>query len=369
MATIVIASGGTGGHLYPTIAIAEAIRESHPDVRIVFIGTPDRIEAREVPRSGFEFFPIEIKAPGRSVAKLLSFSVQYYKALRRSKEILKEISASAFLGGGAYLSVPVAFAAKRRGIPIALLEINAVIGRANRIISKDASKIFVSYQEAISQFRSVNPAKIEMIGTPVRSNLDKHITMEEGRKHFGLDPARKTLLVFGGSLGARSLNEAMEQSAQKLLDEGLNIIWQTGPSTSSESLREVFSDHSRIYIREFISEMPEAYAASDLVVCRAGASTLAELSTLGKAAILVPYPLAVNDHQTKNADSFHDRGAARVIIDRELPMKFEAEVLSLLGDDLARTQMEQAMLANENLTARTVVAEYLVKQAMAQQAM
>lgn len=366
MATIVIASGGTGGHLYPTIAIAEAIRESHPEIRIVFIGTPDRIEAREVPRSGFEFFPIEIKAPGRSIGKLLSFSMQYYKALRRSKKILEEVEASAFLGGGAYLSVPVAFAAKRKRIPIALLEINAVIGRANRIIAKDASKIFVNYLEAIKQFRGVKPSKVEVIGTPVRDGLRKHITATDGRKHFGLDPIRKTLLVFGGSLGARSLNEAMQQSVQKFLDEGLNIIWQTGPSLSSEAVREIFPDHTRIYIREFITEMPEAYAASDLVVCRAGASTLAELSTLGKAAILVPYPLAVKDHQTKNADTFRDRGAARIITDRELPMKFEAEVLSLLRDSEALEQLRTAMHAKENLTARTVVADYLVKQAMAQ---
>jgi UDP-N-acetylglucosamine--N-acetylmuramyl-(pentapeptide) pyrophosphoryl-undecaprenol N-acetylglucosamine transferase len=133
-------------------------------------------------------------------------------------------------------------------------------------------------------------------------------------------------------------------------------------------VREIFPDHTRIYIREFISEMPEAYAASDLVVCRAGASTLAELSTLGKAAILVPYPLAVKDHQTLNAETFRERGAARVITDRELPMKFEAEVLALLNDTEARTQMAAAMIVKENVTARTVVADYLVKQAVAQSA-
>ena len=155
MATIVIASGGTGGHLYPTIAVAEKIRESNPEIRIVFIGTPDRIEAREVPKAGFEFFPIEIKAPGKSIGSLLKFSALYYKALRRSKRILNEVGASAFLGGGAYLSVPVAFAAKRRRIPIALLEINAVIGRANRIIAKDADKVFVSYAETIKDRKSV----------------------------------------------------------------------------------------------------------------------------------------------------------------------------------------------------------------------
>lgn len=360
MSTIVIASGGTGGHLYPTIAVAEAIRASRPDIRVVFIGTPNRIEAREVPRLGFDFFPIEISAPGKSARSLAKFPTQYYKAYRRSKEILESVKASAFLGGGAYLSVPVAFAAKRRGIPIALLEINAVAGRANRVIAKDADTIFVSYKESIAQFPPSIRSRIHVIGTPVRDSLLQQPAPAEARTHFGLDPLRKTLLVFGGSLGARSLNAAMKQSLRALLADGMNVIWQTGTSENAESLRSEFSETTRVCIREFISEMPEAYAASDLVVCRAGASTLAELSTLGKPAILIPYPLAAMNHQEKNAIAYRDRGAARVIADHAITTELESAVLSLMHDDEARDAMAKKMLATENITARNVVADYLI---------
>lgn len=362
MSTIVIASGGTGGHLYPTIAVAEAIRDSHPEIRIVFVGTKNRIESREVPRLGFEFFPIEIAAPGRSIGSLAKFPLQYYKAFRRSKHILEEVNAGAFLGGGAYLSVPVAFAAKRRGIPIALLEINAVAGRANRVIAKDATKIFVSYKESIAQFPSGVEARTQVIGTPVRDGILKPIDVAAARTHFGLDPNRKTLLVFGGSLGARSLNAAMKACAQTFLDAGMNVIWQTGSSENADALRSQYADPSRICIREFISEMPEAYAASDLVVCRAGASTLAEISTLGKPAILIPYPLAAMNHQEKNAVAYRDRGAAIVITDSAIGAELSGAVRSLMGDDATRATMAKKMLASENITARNVVADYLIAQ-------
>lgn len=362
MSTIVIASGGTGGHLYPTVAIAEAIRAMRPDIQIVFIGTSDRIESREVPRLGFDFYPIEIQAPRKSVRHLLRFPIKFWQAYRRSLRILCELDAKAFLGGGAYLSVPVAYAAKKKNIPIAILEINAVVGRANRIIAPRADRLFISYPEAKKQFSSSLAAKTQVIGTPIRDSLKESILPATGRDHFGLDPDRKTLLVFGGSLGARSLNEAMRLSAQHFLDAGLNVIWQTGASANIVELQEAFPESSRICIRQYISEMPEAYAASDLVVARAGASTLAELSTLGKAAILVPYPLAAMNHQEKNANSFRDRGAARVILDGDIVSSLQNEVLKLMGDDTQRNDLAKKMLADENITARNVVAKYLIEQ-------
>ena len=362
MSTIVIASGGTGGHLYPTIAVAEAIREMRPDIQIVFIGTSDRIESREVPRLGFDFYPIEIQAPRKSVRHMLRFPIKFWQAYRRSKQILTELNASAFLGGGAYLSVPVAYAAKSKNIPIALLEINAVVGRANRIIAPRANKIFVSYPEAKKQFSGELGAKAQLIGTPIRNSLNNQIEPATGRDHFGLDPNRKTVLVFGGSLGARSLNEAMRASVKHFLDAGLNVIWQTGASSNLEELHRDFPESSRICIRQYISEMPEAYAAADLVVARAGASTLAELSTLGKAAILVPYPLAAMNHQEKNANSFRDRGAARVIIDKDIVATLSVKVLELMNNDEQRNELAKKMLADENITARNVVAKYLIEQ-------
>lgn len=365
MSTIVIASGGTGGHLYPTIAVAEAIREARQDIRIVFIGTSNRIESKEVPRLGFEFFPIEISAPRRSPKSLRKFPMQYYRAYRRSIAILNEVNASIFLGGGAYLSVPVAYAAKRMNIPIALLEINAVAGRANRIIANNASKIFVTYKECIKQFPPSSSSRMQIIGTPIRESLHREIDAKSAREHFGLNPIQKTLLVFGGSLGAKSLNEAMKASLPQLLASGMNIIWQTGSSEHLEELRDSYGNTSQLCIREFISDMPEAYAAADLVVSRAGASTLAELSSLGKPAILVPYPFAAMNHQEHNAIAYRDRGAALIIGDDSIGAELISAVEKLMNNTVAREEMAKKMYASENITARNVVADYLIANARA----
>ncbi len=360
--TIVIASGGTGGHLYPTIAVAEEIRTTHPEIQVVFIGTPNRIEAREVPRAGFEFRPIEISAPGKSFPQLMKFPLQYQRAYRKSQNILRELDPCAFLGGGAYLSVPVAFAAKRQRIPIALLEINAIAGRANKLISRSADKIFLSYPETLSEFANVSRTKIEVVGTPVRNSLEIGLLdQSEARERFGLDPNRKTLLVFGGSLGARSLNEAMKHSAKKFLESGMNVIWQTGASTNSSEIQNEFVGNSNICITEYIADMPIAYTAADLVVARAGASTLAELATLVKPAILVPYPLAVKNHQEINARAYEASGAAKVIRDSELASQLETTVLNLMVDDEKRKAMSEKMKLRENISARNVVAQWLVQ--------
>jgi len=359
--TIVIASGGTGGHLYPTIAVAEEIRIMNPEIRVVFIGTSNRIEAREVPRAGFEFRPIEISAPGKSLPHLVKFPFQYQKAYRNSQRILRELDAQVFLGGGAYLSVPVAFAAKRIGIPIALLEINAVAGRANKVLSRSADKIFLSYPETLSEFANVSRAKIEVVGTPIRNSLEQGLLDQaSAQEHFGLEPGRKTLLVFGGSLGARSLNETMQRSAQKFLDAGLNVIWQTGSTAFISEFQTQFPNKSNMCITDYITEMPVAYAAADLVVSRAGASTLAELATLMKPAILVPYPLAVKNHQEINARAYESSGAAKVLRDTELALQLEPAVLELMNDDPMRRAMSEKMRTRENITARNVVAQWLV---------
>jgi UDP-N-acetylglucosamine--N-acetylmuramyl-(pentapeptide) pyrophosphoryl-undecaprenol N-acetylglucosamine transferase len=358
---IVIGSGGTGGHLYPTIAVAEDIRKERPDIRIVFIGTQDRIEAREVPRAGFEFFPINIHAPGKSIASLIEFPFQYLKASRNAKRILSELSPSAFLGGGAYLSVPVAFAARSIKIPIALLEINAVPGRANKMLSSVAEKIFVAYPEAIKGFGIMNKDKIEVTGTPVRMSIETgSLSSNDAKKHFGLRPDHKTILVFGGSLGARSINDAIAEHVKDFLTDGYNIIWQTGKSANINHLTAQFPDRSSMVIMEYINEMDKAYAASDIVVARAGASTLAELATLGKPAILIPYPLAVRNHQEHNARAFERAGAAIVITDNRLKEQLGDAVKRLMNDNIERAHMSEKMQTRENKEARKVVAQWLI---------
>jgi UDP-N-acetylglucosamine--N-acetylmuramyl-(pentapeptide) pyrophosphoryl-undecaprenol N-acetylglucosamine transferase len=358
---IVIGSGGTGGHLYPTIAVAEEIRKERPDIRIVFIGTPERIEAREVPRAGFEFFPIRIQAPGKSIGSVVRFPFQYLRASRNAKQLLHKLSPSAFLGGGAYLSVPIAFAAKSKQVPVALLEINAVPGRANKILASAAEKVFVAYPEAVQGFSKAYTQKIEVVGTPVRISLaNSSQDQQEARKYFGLRQEHKTLLVFGGSLGARSINEAMAEHANGFLEQGYNIIWQTGKSADLDQLQNRFTDRSSIAIFEYINEMDKAYAASDLVVSRAGASTLAELATLGKTAILVPYPLAIRNHQEHNARAFERADAAIVVTDDRLKEQLGEVVNNLMDNDSERLHMSEKIRNRENKEARKVVAQWLI---------
>lgn len=358
---IVIASGGTGGHLYPTIAVAEEIRAERPDIRIAFIGTADRIEAREVPKAGFEFFPIDIQAPGRSIKSLSKFPFKYLKASRRARQLLTDLLPNAFLGGGAYLSLPAGFAARSRRIPIGLLEINAVPGRANKVLTSIADKIFVAYPEAIEGFSKASAGKIEVVGTPVRASLAASLmNTAEAKAFWGLRPDRKTLLVFGGSLGARSLNDAMMENVDNFIGQGYNIIWQTGKSADVKVLLSRFPDRSAVVIQEYINEMDKAYAASDLVVARAGASTLAELATLGKAAILVPYPQAVKNHQEHNARAFEKADAAMVILDDKIRFQLGNAVPQLMEDEAIRTRMSQNILGRENKQARKVVAQWLI---------
>lgn len=361
MKSIVIAAGGTGGHLYPAIAVADEIRSINPDIRIVFIGTSNRIESREVPRLGYEFYPIEIAAPGKSIGQLIRFPLMYMKAVRRSIQIMRDIKPSAFMGAGAYLSLPIAQAAKKLKIPVALLEINAVVGRANKILARGADKIFLAYPESKGDFDRSLHDKIQITGTPVRPNLILNkISQADARTQFRLDPERRTLLVFGGSLGAKSLNEAMKKSVTRFLVAGLNVIWQTGPTANFDELKVVFTDTANLALLPYINDMGAAYAAANLVISRSGASTLAELATLGKPAILVPYPLAVKNHQEHNARAFELSGAAIVILDAELREKFEEMALGLVFDEPKLRLMQEKMLQRENKDARKVVARWLL---------
>jgi UDP-N-acetylglucosamine--N-acetylmuramyl-(pentapeptide) pyrophosphoryl-undecaprenol N-acetylglucosamine transferase len=361
MKSIVIAAGGTGGHLYPAIAVADEIRSINPDIRIVFIGTSNRIESREVPRLGYEFYPIEIAAPGKSIGKLIPFPFMYMNAVRQSLKVLREVTPSAFMGGGAYLSLPVAQAARMRKIPSALLEINAVVGRANKILARGVDKVFLAYPESKNDFDPSLQRKIEITGTPVRPTLSANtISQADARIQFHLDPERRTLLVFGGSLGARSLNEVMRTSVTRFLEAGLNVIWQTGPSADFDQLKSVFSENANLALLPYINDMGGAYAAADLVVSRSGASTLAELATLGKPAILVPYPLAIKNHQEYNARAFELSDAAVMLLDKELPAKFEHMVLDLVFNETKLRAMQEKIVQRENKDARKVVARWLL---------
>lgn len=357
--TVLIAAGGTGGHLYPAIAVADAIRKAHPDIKIIFVGT-DRIESREVPRAGYEFHQINIQAPGRSLKSLATFPLTLSKSMLDAMRLIAKERPMAMLSGGAYLSVPVGIAAWSFHVPIAVLEINSVAGSANKFLARLADKLFVAYDESLAQFPASLRNSATVSGTPVRADLGSlTLSQEEARTAVGLDASRKTIFVFGGSLGARAINEAMRDAARAFSAVGYNVLWQTGKGDTTEELQREFSDDPHIQVREYIFEMEKAYAAADLVVCRAGASSLAELARLGKAAVLVPYPFAAANHQEANARAVEAAGAAIVLRDTELKDKLQGEVLALMQDDAKLAQMSDAMKSREHSDAATVIADWL----------
>ncbi len=357
---IVIAAGGTGGHLYPTIAIADEIRRARPDADIAFIGTADRIEAQEVPRAGYAFDSIQIAAPGKRLGSLVQFPIAFLKAVMRSHSLLKANRPCAVLCGGAYLSVPVGVAAKLLGIPVVLLEINSVVGKANRLLSRVAEKIFLAYPESRTQFASLPDAMIAISGTPVRPGFgDQGISKAEARRTLGFDPLRSLILVFGGSLGARAINEAIAANADALIEQGYSILWQVGKGNSVDELKSRFAGRPEIRVEEYLYEMEQAYAAADFVICRAGASSLAELARLGKPAILVPYPHAAENHQEANARAFEQSGAAVVLRDNELSAKL-LEQVTAIDLDAVKAHMSIAMKSRENKEAAKIVTEWLI---------
>ena len=359
--TILIAAGGTGGHLYPAIAVAEEIRQDHPDIKIIFVGTRDRIEAKEVPRSGFLFHPIDIQAPRKSFSSLVSFPWKFSKAILDCLSLIRKEKPSAMLGAGAYLSVPVGIAAWLSGVPIALLEINSIPGSANKLLARFAKKLFLAYPESAHLFSKGISGTATVCGTPIRANLgDSGITQEQARHAFGLDASRKTILVFGGSLGARAINEAMRECAGTIAERGYNVLWQTGKSANIAELEKQFIDTPNVRIAEYIYNMDEAYRAADLVVCRAGASSLAELSHLAKPAILIPYPFAAANHQEHNARSFERDGAAIVLHDNELTATLSHTIFALLEAPERLSIMSNAMKHRDNPHAAKIVGEWLI---------
>jgi UDP-N-acetylglucosamine--N-acetylmuramyl-(pentapeptide) pyrophosphoryl-undecaprenol N-acetylglucosamine transferase len=361
--TILIASGGTGGHLYPTIAIADEVRRLSPETRVIFVGTSDRIESREVPRAGYAFFPIQIEAPKKSLKTLLLFPFLLSKAIVDCLQLIRREKPRAMLGGGAYLSIPAGIAAWAFHVPMALIEINSVAGTANKLLARLAQQLFVAYPESTSQFPEALARKAIVSGTPVRSDLGAaSMTPEAAREAFGLDPARKTILVFGGSLGAKAINDAMRTVATECVAKGYNVLWQAGKGNSVEDLQTAFLNVPGVRVQEYIYEMETAYRAADLVVCRAGASSLAELARLGKPAVLVPYPFAAANHQEQNARAFQNDGAAEVLRDKELKEKLGGTIVGLMEDESRLASMAAAMLRRQNADAAGVVARWLIQQ-------
>jgi UDP-N-acetylglucosamine--N-acetylmuramyl-(pentapeptide) pyrophosphoryl-undecaprenol N-acetylglucosamine transferase len=335
---ILFAAGGTGGHVFPAISIADEIRKLNSDAVFLFVGTKGKIEARVVPQRGFALATLWISGFHRSMRfENVLFPIKVVVSLVQSFILIKKFQPNIVIGTGGYVCGPVLYIASMLGIPTIVHESNSYPGVTTRLLSTRATKIFTAFNTTVQWLKRKD--NVELIGTPTRDVLGT-ISQEQGIRFFNLDPSKRTVLIFGGSLGAASINQAVREMIQEVTDTGIQIIWQTG--TAETLLTDEMKTKKNTWIGTFIDKMEYAYAAADVVVCRAGATTLAELTRLGKAAILVPYPQAAADHQTFNARSLADAGAACMIPDRNVRTMLKDEVISLLNNNKKRQDMSEA---------------------------
>ena len=327
-----ISGGGTGGHIYPAIAIANAWVEKHPGSEMLFVGALGKMEMQKVPEAGYRIIGLPIAGIQRSLTlDNLKFPIKLWKSLRAASKILSDFKPHAVVGVGGYASGPILYAAQRKGIPTLVQEQNSYAGLTNKILARKARKICVAYPNMEKFF----PAdRISYTGNPVRKdilNLDDK--RKKGMVHFQLDSDKKTILVLGGSLGARTLNQAMLQEMEAIDGSGYQVLWQCGKFYFKEMLQQTEAAALKgIHLREFIREMDLAYSVADVIVSRAGALSVSELSLVGKPVIFIPSPNVAEDHQTKNAMTYVNHQAAWLLKDSEAVGQLKSTVDKLLND-------------------------------------
>ena len=334
---VVISGGGTGGHIYPAIAIANALKELMPGTQILFVGAQGRMEMEKVPAAGYKIEGLWISGIQRRLTfDNILFPVKVLSSYRRAKRIIREFKPDIAIGVGGYASFPLLFAASRMGVPTLIQEQNGYAGVANKFLASKAEKICVAY-EGMEKFFPIG--KLVLTGNPVRKDIvSVDAKKQQAYERFGLDPGKKTLLVIGGSLGARTINESIDQGLEKLEKEEIQILWQTGKWYINQAEKRV-EDFKNVKVFDFIYEMDLAYAAADMVISRAGALSISELSLVGKPVILVPSPNVAEDHQTKNAMALVQKDAALLIKDETAREHLVEAAINLFIDSVLQERL------------------------------
>jgi UDP-N-acetylglucosamine--N-acetylmuramyl-(pentapeptide) pyrophosphoryl-undecaprenol N-acetylglucosamine transferase len=354
---IIISGGGTGGHVFPAIAIADALRRIDSRTDILFVGANGKLEMEKVPAAGYRIEGLDITGLRRKLSfKNFSLVFMLMRSLKRSIQIVRSFKPHVAVGVGGFASGPLLFIAARRGVPTLLQEQNSYAGKSNKWLAGRAKKICVAYDGMERYF----PAqRIVKTGNPVRRSLAQiTVSKADALRSFDLSPGRKTLLVLGGSLGARTINESLKLGLQEVLDAGHQLIWQCGKFYLSELLA---LRRPGVVITAFIDNMESAYAAADVIVARAGALTISELCLVGKPVILVPSPNVAEDHQRKNAVALVDQGAAEMILDADAKGKLVARALSLMGD----ASRQLSLSSNIKKLAKPDAADDIAREVMA----
>ncbi|SFW70877.1 UDP-N-acetylglucosamine-N-acetylmuramylpentapeptide N-acetylglucosamine transferase [Sinomicrobium oceani] len=325
----IISGGGTGGHIYPAIAIADELRMRHPGAAFLFVGASDRMEMEKVPQAGYRIEGLWISGIDRKISlKNLLFPFKLISSLWKAGRILKRFKPDVVVGTGGFASGPLLRVASGKGVPCVLQEQNSYPGITNRLLAGKVSKICVAY-DGLERFFPAD--KIIKTGNPVRKDLlDVKTRRVEAQAFFRIDPGKKVVLVLGGSLGARAINELVRKQLPLLRKNGVQVLWQCG-KLYYEEFKE-YEDNT-VRVHAFINEMALAYAAADVVISRAGASSVSELSVVGKPVIFIPSPHVAEDHQTKNAQAVAAKNAAILIREKELDTVFENEFVSLISSE------------------------------------
>ncbi|MBC7904471.1 MAG: undecaprenyldiphospho-muramoylpentapeptide beta-N-acetylglucosaminyltransferase [Gemmatimonadaceae bacterium] len=355
---IIIAGGGTGGHIFPAIAIANALQREEAGVELLFVGAKGKMEMEKVPQAGFRIKGIDIAGFNRSsMLKNMGLPFKLLKSYFQVRSIVADFMPDAVVGVGGYSSFPVLRFAQAHGIPTFIHESNSFAGKSNRMLGKRAQSIFVASYGMEKFFPA---AKLKLTGNPVRKNIsDSRITREEGIASFGLNPAMKTVLVTGGSLGARGINEAIDASISIFEQNNLQLIWQTG-KPYGERARQASEGKVNVWTGEFITSMEYAYAAADMVVSRSGAMAIAELCVVAKPAILIPFPFAAEDHQTVNAEYLVSNNAGILIKDSEAKNRLGDAIINLAKDDAMQAQLVKHISALAVGNADEVIAKQIL---------
>ena len=341
---VIIAGGGTGGHIFPAIAVGKALQRLMPGTKLLFVGAKGRMEMEKVPQAGFEIIGLDIAGFNRSnMLKNLTLPLKMLSARMKARKILKEFQPAAVVGVGGYASFPILNAAQSMKMPTLIQEQNSYAGRANRMLGKAADSVCVAYKYMDRFF----PAeKISVTGNPVRQEISAaNIDPAAAKASFSLDPSKKTVLVIGGSLGAKSINDTIDIGLDKLLKEGVQLIWQTGKAQYEAARQRAAGNEDKVVVRDFIKDMAQAYAAADVVVSRAGALAIAELCIAAKPVIFVPYPYAADDHQKSNAKALVDARGALMIPDDVVDTQLMWKLTELIKDEQKQKAMSASLKA------------------------
>jgi UDP-N-acetylglucosamine--N-acetylmuramyl-(pentapeptide) pyrophosphoryl-undecaprenol N-acetylglucosamine transferase len=337
---IIIAGGGTGGHIFPAVAIGHALKRMQPGSQLLFVGAKGRMEMEKVPLEGFEIVGLDISGFNRSnLLKNITLPFKLLKSLIDARKIIKSFKPHAVVGVGGYASFPMLDTAQRMDIPTIIQEQNSYAGKSNKLLGKKADAICVAYEHMDHFFPK---DRIILTGNPVRKSIAQlSISKEQGQEWFGIDKTKQTILVIGGSLGAKSINEAIDHHLADILKTGAQVIWQTGKPYYQQALTRA-GDFGNVKVFEFIREIDYAYAAADVVVSRAGALAIAELCIVAKPVIFVPYPFAAEDHQTSNALALVEHNAAMMVKDNEAEIELIKKLKHLISD----TSLQELMSSN-----------------------